>query len=109
MAIQGYHRFPGRDLNENLHQIIPCNIAPDALLASGISTGQSAPSGLAETDLSGGFRSIGVNYNYRHYINANWQLFGEALYEHYSDDIADSPISRKNYEAEVGIGFIYVF
>jgi outer membrane scaffolding protein for murein synthesis (MipA/OmpV family) len=75
----------------------------------GIGTGQSAASGLAETDLSDGLRSIGVNYNYRHYINANWQLFGEALYEHYSGDIADSPISRKNYEAEVGIGFIYVF
>lgn len=75
----------------------------------GITALQSAASGLNETDLSGGFRSIGVNYNYRAYINDNWQIFGEALYEDYSSDIADSPIARNDYEAEVGVGFIYVF
>jgi MipA family protein len=75
----------------------------------GIDASQSAASGLNETDLSGGFRSIVVNYNYRKYINQNWQIFGEALYERYSGDIEDSPIARNNYEAEVGVGFIYVF
>ncbi|MGQ4276137.1 MipA/OmpV family protein [Pseudidiomarina sp. E22-M8] len=35
--------------------------------------------------------------------------FGEVLYERYNSDITDSPISRNDYEAEVGIGFIYVF
>ncbi|WP_376690618.1 MipA/OmpV family protein [Wenzhouxiangella sp. EGI_FJ10409] len=75
----------------------------------GINALQSAASGLNETDLSGGFRSIGVNYSYRNYINENWQIFGEALYERYGSDVADSPIARNNYEAEVGIGFIYVF
>lgn len=66
-------------------------------------------SGLNETRLSGGFRSIGLNYTYRNYINENWQIFGEVLYERYSSDIEDSPIARNNYEAEVGLGFIYVF
>lgn len=75
----------------------------------GVDAEQSATSGLNETDLSGGFRSIGLNYNYRHYINENWQVFGEAVYERYSSDIEDSPIARNNYEAEVGVGFIYVF
>lgn len=75
----------------------------------GIDAGQSAASGLKETNLSGGFRSIGLNYNYRHHLNENWQIFGEALYERYSSEIADSPIARNNYEAEVGVGFIYVF
>ena len=75
----------------------------------GITAAQSAASGLAETKLSGGFRSVGVNYNYRQYINKNWQVFAEALYERYSSDIEDSPIARNNYEAEVGIGFIYIF
>jgi MipA family protein len=75
----------------------------------GIDAAQSAASGLTETTLSGGFRSIGVNYNYRDYINKNWQIFGEVLYERYGSDIADSPIARNNYEAEVGVGFIYVF
>lgn len=75
----------------------------------GIDAGQSSASGLNETDLSGGFRSIGFNYNYRNYINENWQIFGEVLYERYSSDIEDSPIARNNYEAEVGGGFIYIF
>jgi len=75
----------------------------------GINAQQSAASGLNETNLSGGFRSVGLNYNYRHYINENWQIFGEAVYEGYNSDIKDSPIARKSYEAEVGVGFIYIF
>lgn len=75
----------------------------------GVDAAQSAASGLNETYLSGGFRSFGFNYNYRNYINQNWQIFGEVVYERYGSDIEDSPIARKNYEAEVGVGFIYVF
>ncbi|ROQ20536.1 outer membrane scaffolding protein for murein synthesis (MipA/OmpV family) [Marinimicrobium koreense] len=75
----------------------------------GITPAQSAASGLAETEMSGGFRSIGLNYSYRNYIRENWQIFGEVLYEHFSSDIQDSPIARSDYEAEVGVGFIYIF
>ncbi|MDX1610235.1 MAG: MipA/OmpV family protein [Halofilum sp. (in: g-proteobacteria)] len=75
----------------------------------GVDAEQSAASGLSETNLSGGFRSIGFNYNYRAYLDENWQLVGEAVYERYSSDIEDSPIARSNYEAEVGLGVIYVF
>ena len=74
-----------------------------------ITAQQSLASGLDETNLSGGLRSIGVDYNYRHNINENWQIFAEALYEHFSSDVRNSPIARSNYEAEVGIGFIYIF
>lgn len=75
----------------------------------GVNPAQASASGLNQTKLSGGFRSVGVHYNYRNHINDNWQIFGEVLYERYSNDIADSPIARNNYEAEVGVGFIYVF
>lgn len=75
----------------------------------GVDPAQAAASGLDETNLSGGFRSIGAHYNYRNYLNDHWQIFGEVLYERYGSDIADSPIARNNYEAEVGLGFIYVF
>lgn len=75
----------------------------------GVTAVQSAASGLSQTALGGGFRSIGLNYTYRNTINENWQIFGEVLYEHFGSDIQDSPIARSNYEAEVGIGFIYVF
>jgi outer membrane protein len=75
----------------------------------GIDAAQSLASGLPLTVMSGGFRSIGFNYNYRSYINENWQIFGEVLYERFGSDVGASPIARSDYEAEVGIGFIYVF
>lgn len=75
----------------------------------GINAQQSVASGLDQTRLSGGLRSFGVNYNYRHWVNEHWQIFGEALYEYFSSEVRDSPIARSNYEAEVGVGFIYLF
>jgi len=75
----------------------------------GIDAEQAAASGLPQTSMSGGLRSVGIDYNYRHYINDNWQLYGEALFEYYSSEVRNSPIARSNYEAEVGFGFIYIF
>lgn len=75
----------------------------------GINAEQSAASGLAETRLGAGFRSVGIDYNYRYNVNENWQIFGEALYERFSGEVRDSPIARSGYEAEVGVGFIYIF
>jgi len=75
----------------------------------GIDAVQAAASGLDATQLSGGIRSIGVDYNYRQYINRDWQIYGEALFEYFSSDVRESPIARNDYEAEVGVGFIYVF
>nr|WP_255414647.1 MipA/OmpV family protein [Spiribacter halobius] len=74
----------------------------------GIDSEQAANSGLDETDLDGGFRSIGINYTFRYFVTEKWQVFGEALYEHYSSDVRDSPIVRSDYEAEVGFGVLYV-
>jgi len=75
----------------------------------GVDAAQSEASGLEETNMGSGFRSIGFNYNYRHSIDEHWQVFGEAVYERYDGDIEDSPIARSNHEAEVGVGFIYIF
>ncbi|KKO44064.1 structural protein MipA [Arsukibacterium ikkense] len=75
----------------------------------GINAQQAAASGLNETRLSSGLRSVGIDYNYRHNLNRNWQIYGEALYEYFSSDVRASPIARSNYEAEVGVGFIYIF
>ncbi|GAB3023298.1 MipA/OmpV family protein [Bowmanella dokdonensis] len=75
----------------------------------GVNAQQSIDSGIPQTDVDGGFRSVGINVNYRYYLNKNWQLFGEALYERYGSDVSDSPLSRNDYEAEIGIGFVYVF
>lgn len=75
----------------------------------GINPAQAIASGLNETRLSSGLRSVGVNYNFRYELQYNWQLYGEALFEYFSSEVRDSPIARSNYEAEVGVGFIYIF
>lgn len=75
----------------------------------GIDAVQSAASGLDETRLGGGFRSLGINYTYRYYVDESWQIFGEVLYERYGSDVKSSPIARSNHEGEVGVGFVYVF
>ncbi len=112
LGLLGVGRRFGDQNDGTGHEIAVAVVFHDSDYANkdfGIDAEQSAASGLDEADLSGGFRSIGLNYNYRHYINENWQIFGEAVYERYSSDIEDSPIARNNYEAEVGAGFIYVF
>ena len=112
LSLFGVGRRLGDQNDGSGHEIAIAVVFHDSDYANkdfGIDAGQSAASGLNETNLSGGFRSVGFNYNYRHYINENWQIFGEAVYERYSSDIEDSPIARNNYEAEVGVGFIYVF
>ncbi|WP_417657218.1 MipA/OmpV family protein [Pseudidiomarina aestuarii] len=75
----------------------------------GITAAQSAASGLSQTNMSSGLRSFGLHYNYRHYLNDSWLVFVEGLYERYSSDVSDSPIARNNYEAELGVGVIYIF
>lgn len=112
LGLLGVGRRFGDQVDGTGHEIAIAVVFHDSEYANkdfGIDAEQSAASGLNETDLSGGFRSVGFNYNYRHSFNENWQIFGEAVYERYSSDIADSPITRNDYEAEVGVGFIYVF
>jgi outer membrane scaffolding protein for murein synthesis (MipA/OmpV family) len=75
----------------------------------GIDRAQSIASGLNETKLSGGLRSVGIDYNLRHYVHDHWQIYGEALFEYFGSELRDSPISRSDYEAEIGVGFIYLF
>ncbi|ALZ77080.1 MipA/OmpV family protein [Rheinheimera sp. F8] len=75
----------------------------------GINSAQAMASGLNETNLSGGIRSVGINYNFRNQVHQNGQIYGEALFEYFSSEVRESPIARSDYEAEIGVGFIYLF
>jgi len=75
----------------------------------GVNSAQAIASGFNETRMSGGLRSVGINYNFRDDLNDNWQLYGEALFEYFSSEVRESPIASSNYEAEIGVGVIYVF
>lgn len=105
------HRFGDRSdgTGSDLSFVVVYHDSKYANTGFGINSEQSVASGLDETLLSGGLRSLALDYTYRFYINDNWQVFGEAFYEHFSSDVQDSPIARSNYEAEVSLGFIYLF
>ncbi len=75
----------------------------------GVTTEQSATSGYAATDISGGYRSIGVQAAGRWRFGDSWQLQAEAGYERYNSDIANSPIALDDYEAEIGVSLLYRF
>ncbi|MEN9773297.1 MAG: hypothetical protein RL322_367 [Pseudomonadota bacterium] len=112
LGLFGVGRRFGDKLDGTGSEINVVAVFQDGKLANksfGVNAQQSIASGLSQTNLSGGMRSVGLNYVYRHNVDKHWQIFGEALYEHFSSDIQASPISRKNHEAEVGVGLIYRF
>ncbi|WP_026375410.1 MipA/OmpV family protein [Aestuariibacter salexigens] len=112
LGLFGVGRRFGEQLDGSGHEINVVAVFHDSDYANkgfGITAEQAQRSGLALTTLNGGMRSVGIDYSYRTYINDNWQIYGEALFEYYSSEVRDSPIARSDYETEVGIGFIYVF
>jgi outer membrane protein len=112
LGLFGVGRRFGDKLDGSGSEINVVAVLHDSELANkdfGINASQSAASGLNQTAVSGGLRSFGLNYAYRYNINQNWQIFGEALYERFSSDVKASPIARSDYEAEVGVGFVYRF
>ncbi|MDH4006504.1 MAG: MipA/OmpV family protein [Desulfuromonadales bacterium] len=75
----------------------------------GVTASESLVSGLEETDLSGGYRSVGVTLIDRRYLTKNIHFICKAGIEYYSSDIQDSPIARQDYEAEAGVSVVYHF
>jgi outer membrane protein len=75
----------------------------------GVSGQDSVNSGLAETDLDGGYRSVGITVIDRRYLSRNIQFVSQAGVELYSSNIQRSPIARKDYELEVGMSILWQF
>jgi outer membrane scaffolding protein for murein synthesis (MipA/OmpV family) len=75
----------------------------------GIDQEQSDGSGLPVTTLGGGYRSAGIQAVGRWRLGERWQLQAEAGYERYNSDIADSPITVDDYEAELGLNLLFRF
>ena len=75
----------------------------------GVTATESMTSGLARTDLDGGYRSVGINLIDRRYVTHHIQIITQAGFELYSDDIQDSPIAREDFEMEFGLSAVYHF
>jgi outer membrane protein len=75
----------------------------------GVSPSEAAESGLAETDLSSGYRSAGLRLVDRRFVNEHIQIVSGCEFEYYSSDVQDSPIAREDYSVEVELGVLYHF
>ncbi len=75
----------------------------------GVSEEESMSSGLATTNLDGGYRSVGLNVIDRRYLTDHIQIITQGGVELYSSDIQESPIARQDYEIELGISAVYQF
>ena len=75
----------------------------------GVSASDAQTSGLEETDLSGGYRSTGIQGVYRHIFNEHVQLIASSGVEFYSSAISDSPIARQDFEIETSLTALYTF
>lgn len=75
----------------------------------GVTQADSAASGLPAIDLNGGYRSTGLTVIDRRYLTDHIHIISEAGVELYADDIHDSPIARKDFEAELGLSLVYHF
>lgn len=75
----------------------------------GVPASDAQTSGLEETDLSGGYRSTGIQGIYRHIFNEDFQLIASSGIEFYSGAINDSPIARQDFEIEATLTALYTF
>jgi outer membrane scaffolding protein for murein synthesis (MipA/OmpV family) len=105
------HRFVGDRRGDGIEVFAFTTFATSDFINRdfGVTASQSENSGLEETDLDGGFRSVGVTAIGRWSFRERWQLGVEAGFERYSNDIADSPIAQDDYEVEVGVSLTWRF
>ena len=75
----------------------------------GVTAEDAEASGLAETELDGGYRSTGINLMHRRYITDHIHVIAAAEAELYSGDIGDSPIARDGYEAGLELSAVWHF
>ena len=75
----------------------------------GVSPSEATTSGLAETDLDGGYRSTGLRLVDRRYLSEHIQIVSGLELEYYSSDVRDSPIAREDFASEVELAILYHF
>ena len=65
--------------------------------------------GLSRFTAEGGYRSVGMTFIYRQMVTAHVEIGAELGFEYYADSLRESPLSRQNFEPELGISASYVF
>lgn len=105
------HRFGGQLDGSGTEVYVFSTFGTDDFINKdfGITAEDAAASGLAETELDGGYRSTGLNLIHRRYITDHIHVIAAAEAELYSSDIGDSPIARDDYEAGLELSAVWHF
>ncbi len=75
----------------------------------GVSPSEAIASGLAETDLDGGYRSSGLRLVDRRFASEHIQIVSGLEFQYYGSDVQDSPIAREDFALEVELGVVFHF
>jgi len=75
----------------------------------GVSASESVASGLAETDLDGGYRSSGLRLVDRRFLGKHVQLVSGLEFQYFGSEVQDSPIAREDFAVELELGVIFHF
>ena len=79
----------------------------------GVSAEEAQRSGadnpLTETDIGGGYRSIGAKFIFRRYLNDHWHFIGEGGAEAYHGHISNSPVTLEDRDFVGRATLLYQF
>ncbi len=75
----------------------------------GVSSSEAATSGLAETDLDGGYRSSGLRLVDRRFVGSHVQIVSGLEFQYFGGDVQDSPIAREDFAVELELGVLFQF
>ncbi len=75
----------------------------------GVSASESIASGLAETELDGGYRCSGLRLVDRRFASEHLQVVSGLEFQYFGSDVQDSPIAREDFSLEVELGLVFHF
>lgn len=105
------HRFESRQDGGGTEVFLYATFADSSNLNRdfGISSSESVSSGLAATDLDGGYRSSGLRVVDRRFLSKHFQIVSGFEFQFFASDVQDSPIAREDFSMEVELGVIFHF
>lgn len=105
------HRFGARQDGGGTEVFLYSTFADSSNLNRdfGISASEAVSSGLAATDLDGGYRSTGLRVVDRRFAGKHFQIVSGFEVQLFGSDVQDSPIAREDFSVEVELGVLYHF
>ncbi|MBI1381289.1 MAG: MipA/OmpV family protein [Planctomycetaceae bacterium] len=105
------HRFGARQDGGGTEVFLYSTFADSSNLNRdfGINSSEAAASGLAATDLDGGYRSSGLRVVDRRFLGKHFQIVSGFEVQLFGSDVQDSPIAREDFSVEVELGVLYHF